>query len=416
MAAAEREPAGPLRLAFVSMHTSPDDKPGSGDAGGMNVVESHQAFALAELGHSVELITRRSSPDQPELAELRPGVTLRRLTAGPAEPVAKSRQNLLIGEFSAQLAELDADWDLIHSQHWMSGVAALPVARALGVPHVQSYHSVAAPPGATLDEGEPPESADRVAGEALIARESDLVIAVSGHEAATIITRCGAAPDRVVVVRPGVDESVFTPDGEGFDWARIGARVDRRGVALFAARLQPLKGVALAIRAIARVPEEVRPALVLAGDASADHAGYADRLRELAEAEGIGGETTFTGPQERADLARMLRGAELVLVPSYSETFGLIALEALASGTPAAIWGGAGGLNEVVSDETGLVMADRDPDHWGAEIAALLRDPDRRRELSEAAVRRARRLGWPRAAQRLVNAYRHLLADERKDG
>lgn len=401
----------PLRLAYVSMHTSPDDRPGSGDAGGMNVVELHQAYALAELGHSVELITRRSGADQRELLELRAGVTLRRVTAGPAEPVAKSRQNELIGVFSEQLdAIADTGWDLIHSQHWMSGVAALPVARRLGIPHVQSFHSVAALPGASLAAGEPPESPDRIAGESKIARESDLVIAVSGNEANTIISRCGAAPARTVIVRPGVDTEMFGPDGEPFDWATIGVReVPSTGVAVFAARLQPLKGADLAIRAIARMPSQLRPRLVLAGDTSADHQGYADDLVSLIAEERLTGQVVFTGPQERVDLARMLRSATVTMVPSYSETFGLIALESLASGTPVAIWAGAGGLNEVVDDDTGLVFGDRDPEHWARGLAELLADSDRYRTMVASGLHRAGRFTWPGAAQRLTAAYRHLL-------
>ena len=157
-----------LRLCFVSMHTSPANLPGSGDAGGMNVVERSQALALAGLGHSVDLVTRRSHPDDPDAVELAPGVVLRHLDAGPRTPLPKSVIDDHIDEFSAGLATL-GDYDLFHSHHWMSGVAALPVAAARGVPHVQSYHSVAALPGSPLSSGEVPESVRRVSGEALVA-------------------------------------------------------------------------------------------------------------------------------------------------------------------------------------------------------------------------------------------------------
>jgi len=188
-----------LRIAMISLHTSPVDSPGAGDAGGMNVVEFHEAEALAALGHEVDLITRRSDPAQPDAVTLEPGVTLRHLTAGPPERLAKSAIDQHIREFRSALSGLGG-YDLIHSHHWMSGAAALPVARAWGVPHVQSYHSVAARPGSALSEGEPPESPDRVTTEALLARESDLVVAISAAEARTVIERCGADPDRVAIV------------------------------------------------------------------------------------------------------------------------------------------------------------------------------------------------------------------------
>ena len=167
-----------MRLGLVSLHTSPLDSPGSKDAGGMNVVEVHQATALADRGHQVELVTRRDNPDLPELTTIHPGVVVRHLDAGPAEPLAKSAQEEWIADFSTALGRLQP-YDLLHSQHWMSGVAALPVAQAWGVPHVQSFHSVASPPNSPLGEGEPPESPGRNAGEQLIAQRSDLVVAVS---------------------------------------------------------------------------------------------------------------------------------------------------------------------------------------------------------------------------------------------
>ena len=167
-----------LRIGFVSMHTSPADLPGSGDAGGMNVVEYHQAFALAELGHRVDLITRRSDPGQADVVELSDRVRLLHLPAGPATKLAKSLIDAHIDEFSTHLGLLQP-YDVLHSHHWMSGVAALPVARAWGVPHLQSFHSVAALPGSALSDGEPPESPARVPGERLVATESDLVIAIS---------------------------------------------------------------------------------------------------------------------------------------------------------------------------------------------------------------------------------------------
>ena len=198
----------------MSLHTSPATLPGSGDAGGMNVVERSQAEALADLGHEVELVTRRSSPDDPDRVELLPGVTLRHLDAGPPTPLAKSVIDDHLDEFSAGFDRLPPP-DVVHSHHWMSGVAALPVTRRWGIPHVQSFHSVAALPGSPLSAGEPPESSRRVPGEALVATQSQAVVAISAAEARTVIERCGAEADRVMIVSPGVDQELFRPLAPG---------------------------------------------------------------------------------------------------------------------------------------------------------------------------------------------------------
>ena len=448
----------PLRIAFVSMHTSPADLPGSGDAGGMNVVEHHQALGLAQLGHRVDLITRRSDPGQPDLVELSDGVRLLHLPAGPPERLAKSLIDAHIEEFSAGLAALGGGYDVLHSHHWMSGVAALPVARAWGVPHVQSFHSVAALPGSALSEGEPPESPARVPGERLVATESDAVIAISAAEARTVVERCGADPDRVVIVPPGVDRSIFHPGSpplvelvethpsptqpagpplvepvetpaplvelvetpaapaqpagpplvELVETPPSAPSTNPHGYLLYAARLQPLKGPDLAIGALAEVPAELRPDLLIAGDVSADFAAYQADLYALVEAHGLSGAVHFIGPQPREKLAELMRGARIVLVPSHSETFGLIALEAESCGTPV-IASAAGGLREaVVHGETGQLMDSRQPEDWGTAITRLLAKPQRLARMGVVAQIHARRFDWGWTARLLELHYRAL--------
>lgn len=401
----------PLRLALVSMHTSPADSPGSGDAGGMNVVELHQAEALAFLGHEVEIITRRSNASQPDVMPLRRGVTLRHLTAGPQQRLAKSAIDQYTGEFSAELRKL-LPYDLVHSHHWMSGVAALPVARAWGAPHVQSYHSVAARPGDQLSEGEPPESPARVEGEAMLAQESDLVVAISAAEARTVVERCGADPNRVAICPPGVDTDLFRPRTAGepkWTWPHEVGPACAKGYVLFAARLQPLKGPDLAIGALSHVPVDLRPHLVMAGEVSQDFAWYIDELHAQVERLGLRDYVTFVGPQTRPKLAEMLRGALFTLVPSHSETFGLIALESAASGTPV-IASAAGGLREaVVHGESGQLMDSRAPADWGSAMIRLLADPDLLARMGTVARIHARRYSWQATADCLTTLYERLL-------
>jgi D-inositol-3-phosphate glycosyltransferase len=371
----------------------------------MNVVERAQAEALAALGHQVELITRRSSPDDPDLLGLAPNVVLRHIDAGPQTPLPKSVIDSWIAEFSAGLAKL-GPYDLVHSHHWMSGVAALPLARKWGIPHLQSFHSVAALPGSSLAQGEPPESPRRVPGEAYVAQHSDAVVAISAAEAHTVIERCGANPDIVHIVSPGVDQELFRPlqPGEGNthpEWPN--------GYILFAARLQPLKGPDLAIAALAELPVEIRPHLVVAGDTSADFADYAAKLTDLTGQLGVADDVTFLGPQTRHELAKLMREAEVVLVPSHSETFGLVALEAAASGVPV-IAAAAGGLREAVAHgETGQLMDSRRPEDWGLALKRLLTQPDLLRMMGVVARVHARRFDWGTAAIRLQAIYQKLI-------
>lgn len=390
---------------MVSLHTSPMASPGSADAGGMNVVELNSAHALAARGHRVDMLTRRDGPHQPPVVELAPGVRLFNLAVGPAESVAKSAQEAFIEPFGQEMgrwwANNGAGVDLVHSHHWFSGVAALPVARAAGVPHLQSYHSVAAPVGASLDAGEPPESPGRGAGEQLVAQQSDRIIAVSNAEAATIIERYAPPADRIRVVRPGVDLEVFRPLRPGEPhWAWQGCYL------IFAARLQPLKAPDLAVRTLAAMPRGHRPRLVVAGQTSADFAWYAQELRDLAEDLGVTDEVLYIGSQDRDQLATLLRGACVLLNPSRSETYGLINLEASASGVPVVATRAGGMAESVVDGVTGVLLDSRDPAVWAEAVGRFTGDAARRAEVGAAGRAFASRRGWGVVAAELEVVYR----------
>ncbi|RWZ68706.1 glycosyltransferase [Labedella populi] len=365
----------------------------------MNVVVLHQARALAALGHFVEILTRRSSPDVDAARTLGPRLRIRFLDAGPAHPLAKGEHESVVAEFSRRLREL-GPYDVLHSHHWFSGMAALPVAGEHGVPHVQSFHSIAADATTPLSEGERPESPGRLEGEAHLARASDAVVAISAAEAHTVAVRLGGDPKRIVIVPPGVDAELFHP----WSGSRRGS-----GYVVAAARLQPLKGLDLAIEAVAAVSPDVRPDLIVAGEASSDFDGYVDDLRTLADERGIAAKVHFIGPQSRPDLAALLRESRLVLVPSHSETYGLVALEASASGVPV-IASASGGLREAVVDgETGIVLDSRDPGDWGRAIERVLRDPELGARFARAGRSRAEALSWPQSAVALSACYGALV-------
>ncbi|NMA76080.1 MAG: glycosyltransferase family 1 protein [Actinomycetales bacterium] len=401
--------ASPLRIAAVSLHTSPLEEPGGADAGGMNVVVLEQSLALARLGHRVDLFTRRSDPAAPRIVEIAEGVRLFHIDAGPAEPLAKSAMEQAIAPFRRALHEVltadddapDGGWDLIHSHHWFSGVAALPLARELGIPHLQSFHSVAAPSGSsTLDAGEPAESSGRIPGEQFAATGSDLVVAVSEAEARTIGERYGVPGARLTVVRPGVDVDRFRPCSD------LAERREQPTL-LFTARLQPLKGPDLALEVLAHLDPALGARLLLAGGVSQDFSDYAAQLREMARELGVEERVDFVGSLGRDELAETMRCAGALLLTSWSETFGLVALEAQASGTPVLAWRCAGGVQEAV-DPDGLVLDSRDPDVWAEALQSLLGDADR----YDRAVRSARDFAatrtWEVAAETLAAQYARL--------
>lgn len=399
----------PLRIAAISLHTSPLEEPGGADAGGMNVVVLEQALALARLGHRVDLFTRRSDTESPDVVEVADGVRLHHLTAGPPAPLAKSAMEQAIAPFRSALHEVlaagsaDGSWDLIHSHHWFSGVAALPVARELGIPHLQSFHSVAAPEGSrTLDAGEPAESDGRIPGEQFTATGSELVVAVSEAEARTVGERYGVPGARLSVIRPGVDLERFRPCPD-VEERRI------RPTLLFTARLQPLKGPDLALEVLARLDPALGARLVLAGGASQDFAEYLEELRALARELGVEDRVDFVGSMGRDDLAEAMRCAGALLLTSWSETFGLVALEAQASGTPVLAWRWAGGVQEAVGPD-GVVLESRDPDVWAEALQSLLADADGYRSAVRTAQEFAATRTWDAVAESLSGLYASVLA------
>ncbi|GAA1484624.1 glycosyltransferase [Brachybacterium fresconis] len=398
-------PADALRIAAISLHTSPVEEPGGADAGGMNVVVLEQSLALTRLGHEVDLFTRRRDPDSPAVVEVAERLRLHHVDAGPPRPLAKSDMEQAIAPFRQALHPLLAagSYDLIHSHHWFSGVAALPVARELHLPHLQSFHSVAAPDGAEgLHAGEPAESSGRIPGEQFVATGSDLIVAVSEAEAATVAERYGVPGDRLSVVRPGVDVDRFRPCTD------VGAR-RQRPTLLFTARLQPLKAPDLALEVLAHLDPALEARLVLAGGVSQDFTEYLAEMRDRTEELEVADRVEFVGSLGRDELAEAMRCAGVLVLTSWSETFGLVALEAQASGTPVVAWRCAGGVQEAVDPDHGVVLTSRDPDVWAEAVQSLLGDAAQ----YDAAVRSARAFAatrtWESAAQSLAALYTRVL-------
>jgi D-inositol-3-phosphate glycosyltransferase len=395
---------------MISMHTSPVAQPGSADSGGLNVTVLELAQQLAERGIEVALVTRALT--QPRRVEIGPGVTVHSLSAGGSGSILKSHLPDVTDEFGEAFAHLarDSQFDVIHSHYWLSGIAALPASIELAVPLVQSFHTLAAMTSAATDA--PPESATRLHSEAYLAGQADALVAASSAEAASLIDLVGAPADRTWIVPPGVDCNRFAPTSIPEHAAvRRNLRLDpQRPIVVIAGRVQPLKGHELAVRALGelRAVRGWAPLLVVVGEATPGELPFVTMLQALSRDLGVEGDVAFVGALERDALAGLLAAASVTIVPSFSETFGLVALESAACGTPV-IGYRTGGLSESIAEGvSGVLLGTRDARYWATEIAVMIENVNRRDALAVTARQHAERFTWSRAADRLLDVYRDV--------
>ena len=410
----------PRRLAMVTVHTSPLDQPGTGDAGGMNVYVVELSRRLAALGVEVDLITRATSSDLPPAVELTPGVTVRHVTAGPFEGLAKEDLPAQLCAFTSGLMRLEAArppgwYDLVHSHYWLSGQVAWLAAERWDVPLVHSMHTMARVKNLTLADGDAPEPAARAIGEAQVVAAADRLVANTDEEADQLVDLYGADPGQVVTVPPGVDLGLFSPGPRQVARRRLGLPEDAY-LLLFVGRLQPLKAPDVLLRAAARLLQtrpELRDRLVVAvvGGPSGSGTRQPRALQGLAADLGLTAGVRFVEPQPQDELPDWYRAADVTVVPSYSESFGLVAIESQACGTPV-VAAAVGGLRTAVADGVSGVLVDgHDPAAYAQVLADLSDDPARRRVLGRAAVDHAARFGWGATAAGLLDVYGDALAE-----
>lgn len=396
---------------MVSMHTSPAAMPGTADAGSMNVTLLGLAAELAIRDVQVDLVTRASGP--PAASVLLPGVTLHELPAGEPGPVPTERLSEVSDEFGEAVAALSrrdsGRYDVIHAYHWLSGIATLPVAIELGLPFVQSFHSLAVMSNAAASRRYADEPLQRLRSETFLATQADAVVATSSAEAAALIDDVGATANRTWIIPPGVDLGLFSPRLAGTHAAlrrNLGLEADRPLVVI-AGRVRAAKGHELAVRALAEL-HAMRgwaPLLVVAGEAAPADADFAASLRSLAGDLGVATDVRFVGALHRDVLADLLSAAAVTLMPSYSESFGLVALESAASGTPV-LGARVGGLPESIEDGvSGILLDSHDPRYWATELAILLENDERRAALGATARTHAERFTWGAAATSLLGVY-----------
>jgi D-inositol-3-phosphate glycosyltransferase len=410
----------PRRVATVSVHTSPLEQPGTGDAGGMNVYVVEVARRLADRGVEVDIFTRAVSRDLPPVAELAPGVLVRHLAAGPFEDLDKADLPGQLCHFTFEVLRAEAAYapgryDVVHGHYWLSGQVGAVAKERWGVPLVQSMHTLGRVKNAALAAGDAAEPAVRLRGEAEVVAAADRLVANTEHEAQQLIGLYDADPARVQTINPGVDLSVFRPGSQRQARRRLGLPADAV-VLVFAGRVQPLKAPHLVLHAAAQMVRD-DPALAgrlrvaFVGGPSGTGRADPDGLSELARALGIADIVRLEPPCPQPELAEWYRAATLVMVPSRSESFGLVAVEAQACGTPV-VAAAVGGLRTAVADGlSGVLVDSRDPAAYASVVRELTAQPAMLARLARGAREHASRFGWSATVDRLLNLYAGVMAE-----
>ncbi|MET8489281.1 D-inositol-3-phosphate glycosyltransferase [Streptomyces tendae] len=426
----------PRRVAMLSVHTSPLHQPGTGDAGGMNVYIVELAQRLAEINIEVEIFTRATTAALPPAVELAPGVLVRHVDAGPYEGLAKEDLPAQLcafthGVMQAWAGHRPGHYDLVHSHYWLSGHVGWLAAQRWGAPLVHAMHTMAKVKNANLADGDTPEPAARVIGETQIVAASDRLIANTAEEADELVRHYAADPGKVAVVHPGVNLDRFRPFPKGTvpgpgrqgnaraaARARLGLPQDAL-IPLFAGRIQPLKAPDVLLRAVAVLLDQrpdLRSRIVVpvVGGPSGSGLAKPEGLQKLAARLGIADVVRFRPPVGQEQLADWFRAASVLVMPSYSESFGLVAIEAQAAGTPV-LAAAVGGLPVAVRDgHTGCLVDGHDPAAYARVLRDFADNPELTPRMGDAAARHAQSFGWDSAAAATADVYTAAVQSHRR--
>jgi D-inositol-3-phosphate glycosyltransferase len=417
----------------LSLHTSPLAQPGTGDGGGMNVYVRELSSALARAGVACDLYTRRDSPEVPDTVFVEPGLEVHHITAGPRAAVPKEQLQGHVEEFTEGVIAhmtgavprarppgrrtyraIDEGAGAVHANYWLSGLAGHAVKHRLDVPLVSTFHTLdRVRAEASPEEVETSSQTRRALAEATIVGCSDLLLASCTVEADQLVELYGADPDRIEIIPLGVDHAFFSPGDRRMARRAIG--LDRAGgpLLLFVGRIQPLKGADVAVRAVAAVRTagiEAARLVVVGGPSGPRGEAELAFLHELTRKLDVVDAVSFLPPQPHELLSTFYRAADCCLVPSRSESFGLVALEAAACGIPV-VAAAVGGLTTLVEDGvTGYLVEPGDADAFAARVAKIVADPVLQAALGVAGATSAARYTWATAAARLRRIYSALTA------
>jgi len=395
------------RLGVLSLHTSPLVQPGSGDGGGMNVYVRELVGALAQAGVDCQVYTRRHHPDLPDIVDIEPGFRVVHVDAGDPDLPKESMVDT-VGDFTkGVLTHLeDHPVDAVHANYWLSGVAGHTIKHELDLPLVSTFHTL----GAVKSLAGDAEPGHRIRAEREIIGCSDVVLANASAEALELVEHYDADPDRIEIVPPGVDHAFFSPgDRTGARFA-LGLDLGDRPVLLFVGRIQPLKGLDVAVRALAEMERDDAVLVAVGGTSGPAGDAHLAEVTALARELGVLDRIRFVPAQPHHLLSTYYRAADLVLVPSRSESFGLVALEAAACGTPV-VATSVGGLRTLIRHgDSGFLVPDRDPSAFARHAAAIVADPALGAVLGEGGTRIARGFTWSTTAARLRRVYDDVAA------
>ena len=393
-----------IRAGIISLHTSPLTQPGTGDSGGMNVYIREFVSSLTQAGVSSDVFVRRWTDELEPIVEVEPGFRVIHVPAGDIE-LTKEQLPDIVEEFTEWMKRWLAEnpVDVLHANYWLSGVVGHQLKHELNLPLVTTFHTLARVK-AELGDAEP---GARMAAEAQVVACSDMLIANSDEERRHLIELYGANDDRVEIIAPGVDRAFFSPGRAA--GAREAIRYDGGPIVLFVGRIQPLKGLDIAVQALAKLNDKTATLMVVGGASGQQGDSEVVRILEMIDELDLGDRVRFVDPQPHYALSTYYRAADVLVMPSRSESFGLVALEAAACGIPV-VAASVGGLRTLVRDGiTGYLIEERDPGLYAEAIDGIIADPVLRASLGSAASARAERYPWSGLAERLRRIYVGLL-------
>lgn len=397
------------RVAMLCVHTSPLAQPGGRESGGMNVYVREIAMALGERGYVVDVFTRRASAEAPEIQPIGPNARVVQVAAGPYD-IEKGEIAAHLDEFEAGVlafaARQPAPYTLVHSHYWLSGAVGMRLSARWGVPHVAMFHTLGEVKNrARITEREP---APRIAAEREIARHADAIVVASEHERHLLQALYGAGAARISVVPCGVDLDLFAPMEKEVARRRLGIP-DGERIILFVGRIEPLKGIDILISAAAQLHDnENFRVLIVGGDARAE--AEIAQLRSHASRLDVDHHISFVGSVAHEELPLYYNAADVCVVPSYYESFGMVAVESMACGTPV-VASRVGGLTSTVMDgETGYLISWRCPEPFAERLELLLDNDELRASFGRAGRAAVERFRWANVADAIAALYDRTLA------